>query len=337
MKHLHLTDQHHLIFIYLHGFRGSDRTFKDFPSSLANALHQGGVKSGIEWSVYPSYDMENLDAATSKFLQWLNEYDSVIRKKLPETSLAYVICGHSMGGILGAESIIKLREICSPIYVAALIAFDSPFFGLDPNIMNTAWDSANNISRSFTKTFSTISSLVPDVLSKGTATSSSSTSLGLVATTQATAVAAKKSPGVSKWSTIAMGVGAVAALGAAAGAAYVHREKVKTYMDWAMNHLLFIKTLGNEIELKQRIDFLLNTEQEFVFHNFFCELPINITTGPRHFIQLPPSNVIHHFTAVISNAKDPIQGHMSFFSEELTKHTIVFETLIYLFSGSYVL
>lgn len=108
--------------IYIHGFRGNDTTFQSFPSDLQQFLSSRtppNLNVTFKTSLYPTYkSVKPISHATRNFLEWLSTQppDPVI-----------LMC-HSMGGLLGAETLVSKRII-------GMVAFDVPFLGMHPHVV----------------------------------------------------------------------------------------------------------------------------------------------------------------------------------------------------------
>ncbi|KAH9999797.1 hypothetical protein BJV77DRAFT_1063979 [Russula vinacea] len=156
-----------ILIIFIHGFKGDDTTFGDFPSRLQHILSETVQGAVIESVLFPSYDTKAIsyvpvvplswvvmtlvqNKAVERFADWLTTL--TVQKEVAHslgggTSRAkIVLCGHSMGGLLAADSLdafINTRpDINAPLWpnIIACLAFDTPYLGLNPNLFK---DSAN--------------------------------------------------------------------------------------------------------------------------------------------------------------------------------------------------
>ena len=110
--------------VFVHGFQGSfSSTFNKFPDHLSTIFDRKFEVIG--------YDYETSGATqVQDFVRWIGTINDQI----------VIIC-HSMGGILVLDAILKYS-----IKVIAVLAFDSPFFGLEhSNLINSGVETANKI------------------------------------------------------------------------------------------------------------------------------------------------------------------------------------------------
>ncbi|OTA24664.1 hypothetical protein BTJ68_12778 [Hortaea werneckii EXF-2000] len=93
-----------LLLVFIHGFKGSDHTFHTFPQDL-RAIQ------------YPQYETRGeLRECVSKFKDWLQNkvIDLEVANQTPsptvDPSVHVVLCGHSMGGIVAAETLLSIAR-----------------------------------------------------------------------------------------------------------------------------------------------------------------------------------------------------------------------------------
>ncbi|TFK71816.1 hypothetical protein BDN72DRAFT_957832 [Pluteus cervinus] len=131
-----------LLVVFVHGFIGTEESFSNFPSDLQQVLKPLTKSRSVKCEVYPSYQTKgDFNQAVLSFSRWLK---NLVRQR--ETDRGYcknadgvkvVLCGHSMGGMLIADALLHLHVDClhrGELWprIIACIAFDSPFFGVDP-------------------------------------------------------------------------------------------------------------------------------------------------------------------------------------------------------------
>ncbi|KAM6495378.1 hypothetical protein JOM56_008084 [Amanita muscaria] len=123
-----------LLVIFVHGFSGSSNSFGRFPQDLQRLLRNSSPTQTTECIVYPTYlTTGELSHAVRTFTTWLIRL--VTEKENGQTGRAQIVlCGHSMGGLITADS---LRDLARPYRnspsmwpkVVACLSFDTPFFG----------------------------------------------------------------------------------------------------------------------------------------------------------------------------------------------------------------
>jgi pimeloyl-ACP methyl ester carboxylesterase len=128
------------VLVFVHGFKGDDKTFGDYPSRLQHSIASTlGPGSDVHAWVYPSFDTRGeLGQCVHSFGEWLTtrvaELEMETASKAPDgkKSLARVVLvGHSMGGIVIADfasSIAKRGSKNMDIWpkVVGVLAYDTP-------------------------------------------------------------------------------------------------------------------------------------------------------------------------------------------------------------------
>ncbi|KAK4456598.1 hypothetical protein QBC42DRAFT_214568 [Cladorrhinum samala] len=164
-----------LLLVFIHGFKGDDQTFGhnlSFPPHLQRLLTQSLPNLNILTLVYPTYDTRgDLTECVSRFTDWLlnKVIDLEVASGTPsptiDPSVHVILVGHSMGGIVAAETAISLASE-QPIhnttdetkdapqnsaasataampppnslmfpYIQGVLAFDTPFLGISPGVV----------------------------------------------------------------------------------------------------------------------------------------------------------------------------------------------------------
>ncbi|ORE15992.1 hypothetical protein BCV71DRAFT_272745 [Rhizopus microsporus] len=217
-----------LLLVFVHGFRGSDASFKDFPNRLQTVL-TNTIKADVDAIVYPSYKTAgDLRVAVNNFSHWLCAQVSQLKEEIKRLNskgnIMIVLLGHSMGGIVGAETILKFVESPHDLLGASIIgmlAYDTPFYSIHHGLVT---DQAKYGIEKFQK--------VGQFCSLGAS--------ALMSTTATRAIESSKRTGSTKsWGLLAGAVGAVA-VGAAA---YMARDKISATLVDAYDEFTFIKDL----------------------------------------------------------------------------------------------
>ena len=124
-----------LLLVFIHGFKGSDHTFHNFPADLRGLLAHTFPKLDILSVQYPKYETRgDLREAVARFKEWCVFYiiehvrmtdkpfyrlqnkviDLEVANRAPsptvDPSVHVILCGHSMGGIVAAETLLSIAR-----------------------------------------------------------------------------------------------------------------------------------------------------------------------------------------------------------------------------------
>lgn len=168
-----------LLLCFIHGFKGDEKTFGTnyaFTEHLRQLVSRELPKVEVRVLVYPTYDTRgDLVECVSRFRDWLLEkvIDLEVQSNTPsptiDPSVRTILIGHSMGGIVAAETAIALtsehpihgstnaekEEAANPNedattapsqrpstpnslmfpYIQGVLAFDTPFLGISPGVV----------------------------------------------------------------------------------------------------------------------------------------------------------------------------------------------------------
>ncbi|KAI1121939.1 hypothetical protein F5Y10DRAFT_255209 [Nemania abortiva] len=136
-----------LLVIYIHGFMGNDTSFQSFPAHVHKYLKLALSDSHVVHSkIYPRYKTyKSIDVARDNFSTWLEPLES------PKTDV--VLVGHSMGGLLAADIVLKPPAYQQQHYhgyfkhrILGTVNLDAPLLGMHPGII------VSGISSLFRKT-----------------------------------------------------------------------------------------------------------------------------------------------------------------------------------------
>ncbi|CAA7260048.1 unnamed protein product [Cyclocybe aegerita] len=304
-----------LLIIFIHGFKGTDETFAEFPKRLEHIISETVSNITVECLIFPAYETKgDLDKAVVRFADWLTTLivEREVASGLGAGKTKIVLCGHSMGGLLAADS---LREFVhtrpdktGPLWpkIIALIAYDTPYYGLHPFVVKNSVTKVTEYANAAT----TI----------GSAVLGSFAAFGAKKATQPVPqpnATANQSPW-SRWAgPAAYAVGGALLAGAAAGGAYYKKDELTQGLGWATDHLKYVGNLWDEPELEKRVEALVDIEKEHgvVFRILPPKLPEFLTT--RTFIVLPKYGSRAKDSFLPANngiAANEIEGHTGMFS-----------------------
>ncbi|KAL1302346.1 hypothetical protein AAFC00_002753 [Neodothiora populina] len=136
-----------LLLVFIHGFKGGDDTFGDFPNHLRALVSHALPKINVQSMVYPQFETRgDLTETVARFKDWLQNkvIDIEVENKTPsptiDPSVRVILVGHSMGGIVAAETLLSIaRDTPIPSHEAT-----TPPPGVGNNTTTTAPTSASN-------------------------------------------------------------------------------------------------------------------------------------------------------------------------------------------------
>ncbi|KAH3355173.1 hypothetical protein KXW94_004551 [Aspergillus fumigatus] len=169
-----------LLLVFIHGFKGDDNTFANFPDRLRAVVARALPAIKVTTVVYPKYETRGgLKECVGKFREWLQnrviDLEVANRTTSPtvDPSVHVFLVGHSMGGIVAAETLLLLaseQPISTDAYsdvpsnhasvgceansktaassrlvepgtfmfphIQGVLAFDTPFLGIAPGVVS---------------------------------------------------------------------------------------------------------------------------------------------------------------------------------------------------------
>ncbi|OJD17304.1 hypothetical protein AJ78_02592 [Emergomyces pasteurianus Ep9510] len=177
-----------LLLVFIHGFKGGDDTFGGFPAHLRALVSHALPSVDVTAVVYPKFETKgDLNECVAKFREWLQNtvIDLEVANEAPsptvDPSVHVFLIGHSMGGIVAAETLLLLAaEQLLPTpsnltssrtssetegkpveantfmfpHIQGLLAFDTPFLGIAPGVVSYT---AENHYRTATAAYGAIS------------------------------------------------------------------------------------------------------------------------------------------------------------------------------------
>ncbi|KAE8352316.1 hypothetical protein BDV28DRAFT_149114 [Aspergillus coremiiformis] len=311
-----------LLLVFIHGFKGDDDTFGNFPEHVRALIGRALPAVNIAIVVYPKYETRgNLKECVGQFREWLQnqviDLEVVNRTASPtvDPSVHVFLVGHSMGGIVAAETLLLLASE-QPIpakpsaadpktaansqildsgsfmfpHIQGVLAFDTPFLGIAPGVVSYG---AEGQYKNVTAAYSAFTE-VAGLFGFGDNSSSSSNSARpnqettnnktlppqhTSATTPSSDAAA--TPSWQRWGRYAMFAGAAGAVAAGGAAAmYSQRQRLTDGWGWVSSHLAFVGCLARPADLRQRISLLSDVHKErgIGCTNFFTALGKNATS-----------------------------------------------------------
>ena len=125
-----------LLLVYLHGFMGTETSFRSFPAHVHSLLHMSLADSHVvHTKIYPRYQSrKNISYARDAFSNWLTPHE--------DDNTDVILIGHSLGGILSAEVVLlpTHRPGSKDVFqhrILGHIAYDTPFLGMHPGVVST--------------------------------------------------------------------------------------------------------------------------------------------------------------------------------------------------------
>ncbi|KAJ3509253.1 hypothetical protein NLJ89_g5321 [Agrocybe chaxingu] len=308
-----------LLIIFIHGFKGTDETFGEFPKRLEHIISETVSNITVECLVFPAYETKgDLDKAVVRFADWLTTLtvEREVASGLGAGKAKIVLCGHSMGGLLAADS---LREFVhtrpdktGPLWpkIIALIAYDTPYYGLHPFVVKNGVTKVTEYANAAT----TIGSAVLGSFAAFGAKKATQPAPQPNATTNQSAW--------SRWAgPAAYAMGGALLAGAAAGGAYYKKDELTQGLGWATDHLKYVGNLWDEPGLEKRVEGLVDIEKEHgvVFRTLYTSLPPKLPEflTTRTFIVLPKYGSCAKESFLPANngiAANEIEGHTGMFS-----------------------
>ncbi|TFK71817.1 hypothetical protein BDN72DRAFT_887503 [Pluteus cervinus] len=325
------TKANTLLIVFIHGFKGNSQSFSNFPDRLQHDLTKTLRRVKVECVVYPAYETKGeLNEAVLSLNLWLA---TLVHRKEEENggdygSVKVALCGHSMGGLLMADTVLRLQrerhDDRQPLWprIIACIGFDTPFLGLHETGLQ------ENLTRR-TEQATTIGTAIFGTLAGLTATRAAANST-------ANANAANNNAGWSSWlRPAAAGLGGALAVGAVAAGVYTMRNEIGTGLGWVNEHLNYVGNVFKNDELRQRTLSMIEMEEKHrvIFRVFYVTVP---TIQPPHidrtFVNIPSYHdraYKYWRPAQNGRAEDAVMGHMAMFDPQSNDewHRLILDTL----------
>lgn len=311
-----------LLLTFIHGFKGGDDTFGptgEFAAHLASLLTASLGPQGpqVRTLIYPQYETRgDLTECVARFRDWLQEkvIDLEVAAGTPsptvEPGVRVVLIGHSMGGIVAAETAILLageqvialsddegagadgkeegrprsrHEHASSLmfpYIQGVLAFDTPYLGIAPGVVAHGAEGHYQTASAALSQLGGLGGLT--AMFGGSKVAEDATAKKPVAAIEAPPPEkgdgdnkkAAAAGGWGSWGKMAMYAGAGAALVAGGTAAYLNRQQISDGWGWVGGHLQFVGCLARGEELRRRVANMvrLNRELGVGFANLYTRL-----------------------------------------------------------------
>ncbi|KAF5606031.1 hypothetical protein FPCIR_132 [Fusarium pseudocircinatum] len=222
-----------LLLCFIHGFKGTDNTFHEFPYDLKKAVARELPDDKIESIVYPKYETTGeLAQAAEGFLEWLKEQVMTIRKKKSEKpwpphdrDVGVVLVAHSMGGFVAADTLfLAINDRANngdekdPLFplIQGILTFDTPYNGLARSMfVYGAFSNYQKVNSVF-NVMTAISAAAPASLARLSARRAATTAV----------TSSTRGPQWKTWQLVAVKTGTVGAIAAGGVAAYMNREAI---------------------------------------------------------------------------------------------------------------
>ncbi|KAJ5627908.1 hypothetical protein N7490_010136 [Penicillium lividum] len=287
-----------ILLVFIHGFKGGDDTFSHFPEHLRVLVSKALPAVTVATAVYPKYETKgDLKECVGRFREWLQntvidlEVANHTASPTVDPSVHVFLVGHSMGGIVAAETLLLLAAE-QPIYhnstsdaqlapepddqppvvepgtfmfphIQGVLAFDTPYLGIAPGVVSYGAEGHFRNATTAYNTFSEVAGLFGyggknDASTGADTATAKEPPKALPASTDAAAT-----PSWQRWGRYAMFAGAAGAVAAGGAAAlYTNRQNLSAGFNWVSSHLEFVGCLARTSELRQRIAGLATVQDE---------------------------------------------------------------------------
>lgn len=217
-----------------------------------------------------------------------------------------VLIGHSMGGIVAAETAIALSserpihgttnpaddeansKIAPPRpptpnslmfpYIQGVLAFDTPFLGVSPGVVAHGAEGHIATASAAVAQLSSLTSLWGGAKAADASRAAQKKPVAALPAPERKdkdgKAAGGDEAGWGKWGKIAMVAGAVSAVAASGAAAYYNREQIQQGWGWAASHMEFVGCLARKEELRRRVAYMVRLKKDLDvgFGNLYTRL-----------------------------------------------------------------
>lgn len=310
----------------------------------------GGSKNGISHAIiYISIWLTHLRRLQDRVIDL--EVDNGTPSPTVDPSVRTILVGHSMGGIVAAETVLSIKQD-QPIsnsglleaspnsfmfpYIQGVLAFDTPYLGIAPGVVAHGAEGHWKTASSAYSTYNTVANAfgwggqAASETQAASAAMDSSKLLQSAGSLPANADAATV-PAWQKYGRYAMFAGAAGALVAGSAAAYMKRDTITGGITegwgWASSHLEFVGCLAQGENLTKRLKNVIKLEEEheFGFANLYTTLgravegksewASSVVGKDRTFCTIPKSEARQYFYPQINDkATAETWAHMNMFT-----------------------
>jgi hypothetical protein len=275
--------------------------------------------------------------ATNRLLEKVIDLEVAADTPSPtvDPSVRTVLIGHSMGGIVAAETVIGItsekpiytedgvEKASSPSfnglmfpYIQGVLAFDTPYLGISPGVVAHG---AEGHYAAATQAWNQISNLGI----WGNKATTSNAAVDAAKALPAPPANASTPNAWQKWGRVAMYAGAAGAVAASGAAAYYNRDQLTQGWTWVSSHLEFVGCLAKAEELRKRVQYMvrLNQELNVGFANLYTKLGAGaapktvagtLLGNDRTFCNLPKKEPGGLWQEALNDvANDETMAHMS--------------------------
>ncbi|KAF2185862.1 hypothetical protein K469DRAFT_574932 [Zopfia rhizophila CBS 207.26] len=294
-----------LLLCFIHGFKGGDDTFGNFPSHLKAILQHALPKVTVLAITYPKFEtMGDLHNCVARFKEWLQNkvIDLEVANSTPsptvDPSVRTVLIGHSMGGIVAAETLLSIvneqpihslnnstsnsasslpdpSQLMFP-YIQGLLAFDTPYLGISPGVVAHGAEKHWNTASTAYTAYSNLAGAFGWGAKSPEASAVEASKMLPAPETAAKAVSdsnadAAAAPLWQRYGRVALFAGAAGAVAAGGAAAYMKKDQISEGWNWVGSHLEFVGSLARAEELKKRLKAVatLSDTQNIGFLNMY--------------------------------------------------------------------
>ncbi|KAJ3317655.1 hypothetical protein HDU76_001104 [Blyttiomyces sp. JEL0837] len=339
------------LLVFVHGFLGSQESFRQFPSDIQEALLQTNKRYDIKSFEFPTTG--DNDARVNELVAWLLENASVERHS------HVVLLSHSMGGLMSADAAAFLLadrvakgdgsggnpNAHAEVNIRGILAFDSPFFGLHSSVfletgaqrIGKVVETASTFVSAFSRVVggggggavgSTESMAASSTARTATLASTRSSSASLAATTSkgtTTTAAASSSSSSSFWGTALLGAAALATAAAVTVSHPTVQDHISRGTEAVNKHLEFLgplwKVEGQEFRLQQ----MVRLKDALLFKCFFLSTKTKNSPQAKYFINTPPEQYSSFFEVINVDATNPTSTVAKIALDEIEAHMHMFD------------
>ncbi|KAI1101991.1 hypothetical protein F4804DRAFT_281394 [Jackrogersella minutella] len=295
------------------GKQGGEDTFgekSEFALHLAALVRAALPKVSVKAVTYPRYETRgDLHECVARFRDWLMnkvidlEVANGTSSPTVDPSVRAILIGHSMGGIVAAETAIAIASEVpiahddgasstavntgeEPVttsalmfpYVQGVLAFDTPFLGISPGVVAHGAEVHYNSASAALTQLSGLSNIFWGNYNQAAGNNASPTKKPAAALPAPEPAKDKKKEdnnnGGWGWGRMAVVAGAAGAIAAGGAAAYMNRDQLNSGFSWVSSHLEFVGCLARGAELRARVTRMVSLRKDpgIGFANLYTRL-----------------------------------------------------------------